>query len=265
MIHMFKSCSLFAYFFLRDCYVYMRYFKNYFINFILINPCISGLTFLYLQPQANFTRGNIHLYSIIFTGNILLLMMVITYKVAIKIFFDLQHQKYILYQASITSTRLIIMQRILFNSMFSWLIIAPAYPLINWYFPGYLDTSQTSWRSFLFMLYCGTLFCAAYHTCTALMLRSPHDIRRLWIRYNQPLFLFGGFSVPWHIIATYSSILGYITRFNPMMYITEGIRQSFFNSALFFPYYQCVVVLIIGAIICSYTACVLLQKKEDLI
>lgn len=258
-----SSFRTFCYFLWRDFYVYLKNARGFAINNILLYPFIQGLTFLYLQPSILFGGHDLALNTMMFIGNILLLMMVLTYKMTITLLFDLDQDRFIDYQISIMRPYLVLLERIIFTSIFTWVLLMPTFPIVKMYFPTYFDTSATSWWRVMLMLYCGSLFCAAYHTFIACALSSPRDIRRLWIRYNQALFLLGGFSIPWHIINQTSPLLGYITQLNPMMYITEGLRQAFLNDARFFPYWYCVGALLIASSAMTMLAWRTFKKRVD--
>jgi len=258
-----SSLRTFFYFLWRDSYVQSKHGGYLLINYILLYPIIQGVSFLYLQPSILFNEPNPILNTTMFIGNILLLIMILTYKLAIPLLFDLDQDRFIDYQIITLRPHLVLLERILFASIFTWLLLSPIFPIVSFYFPSYFDTSATSWWRVQFILYCGSLFCAAYHTFMACALQSPRDIRRLWIRYNQVLFILGGFFIPWHIISQTSPMLGYITRFNPMMYITEGLRQAFLNDARFFPYWQCVAVLLVASCIMIIFAWRTFKKRVD--
>ena len=242
-----SSFKTFITFLWRDWHVRLRKSHSLVINYVLLYPIVQGLTFLYLQPSIVFGAHNIALNTTVFIGNILLLMLILTYNISVPLLFDLNQDRFIDYQISVLRPHLVLLERIIFTSIFTWLLIIPVFPLVSCYFPTYFDTSAASWWRVMVALYCGSLFCSSYHTYMACSLSSPHDTRRLWIRYNQTLFLLGGFTIPWHIINQASPILGWITRFNPMMYITEGLRQAFLNDARFFPFWQCIVVLLLAS------------------
>lgn len=242
-----NSFKTFLYFLSRDWHVQAKHASRFILNQIILYPIIQGLTFLYLQPSILFGDRDPQINMMFFIGNILLLMMVITYKLTITLLFDLDQDRFIDYQISIMRPHLVLLERIVFVSLFTCLLLSPIFPIISCYFPAYFNTAATSWWRVILALYCGSLFCASYHTFMACWLNSPRDIRRLWIRYNQALFMLGGFSVPWHIVNQASPFLGYITRLNPMMYITEGLRQAFLNDARFFPYWLCIIALLLAS------------------
>jgi ABC-2 type transport system permease protein len=258
-----QSLRTFLYFIWRDCYVQSQNASHFIINNIMLYPIIQGITFLYLQPSILFPERTASLNMILFIGNILLLMMVLSYRMTIPLLFDLDQDRFIDYQIRTLRPHLVLLERIIFTSLFTWLLLAPAFPLVGFYFPAYFDTSATSWWRVMLILYCGSLFCAAYHTFMACWLKSPRDIRRLWIRYNQILFQLGGYTIPWHIIDQTSPVLGYITRLNPMMYITEGLRQAFLNDARFFPYWQCIGGLLFASGCMTILAWRTFKKRVD--
>lgn len=242
-----NSFRTFLYFLWRDWHVQAKHANRFMINQIILYPIIQGLTFLYLQPSILFGDRDPKINMMFFIGNILLVMMVTTYKLTITLLFDLDQDRFIDYQISTMRPHLVLLERVIFTSLFTFLLLAPIFPIVNLYFPTYFNTATTSWWRVMLVLYCGSLFCASYHNFMACWLNSPRDIRRLWIRYNQGLFLLGGFSVPWHIVNQASPALGYITRLNPMMYITEGLRQAFLNDARFFTYWHCIVMVLLAS------------------
>lgn len=243
-----NSFKTFLYFLWRDWHVESKHASQFIINQIMLYPIIQGLTFLYLQPSILFGDRDPQLNMMFFIGNILLVMMVLTYKLTITLLFDLDQDRFIDYQISTMRPHLVLLERVIFVSLFTSLLLAPIFPIVSFYFPAYFNIGATSWWRVMLVLYCGSLFCASYHTFMACWLSSPRDIRRLWIRYNQALLLLGGFSVPWHIMHQASPILGYIVRLNPMMYITEGLRQAFLNDARFFPFWLCIVALLFASL-----------------
>lgn len=258
-----SSFRTFLYFLWRDSHVQMRRGRHYILNNIFLYPVIQGLTFLYLQPSILFAERTVALNTMMFIGNILLLMMVLTYKMTIPLLFDLDQDRFIDYQISIMRPHLVLFERIIFTSFATWLLLAPIFPIVQFHFPLYFDTSGTSWWRVMLILYCGSLFCASYHTFMACWLNSPRDIRRLWIRYNQALFQLGGFAIPWYIISKASPMLGYITRLNPMMYITEGLRQAFLNDARFFPFWHCIAALLFATGCMTMLAWRVFKKRVD--
>lgn len=258
-----SSLRTFINFLWRDYHVQIRNSRHFVINNVLLYPIIQGVTFLYLLPSILFGTQNSALNTTMFIGNILLLILILTWRMAMPLLFDLDQDRFIDYQISILNPSLLLLERILFSSIFTWILLLPIFPLISLYFPTYFDTSAASWWRVVLVLYCGSLFCSAYHTFMACFLQSPRDIRRLWVRYNQTLFLLGGFSIPWHVINQTSSILAFITRFNPMMYITEGLRQAFLNDARFFPFWQCIGALLLASYLMTVLAWRVFKRRVD--
>ncbi len=258
-----SSLRTFITFLWRDYYVQIRNSGHFLINNVLLYPIIQGVTFLYLLPSIIFGAPNPAVNTTMFIGNIILLMLILTWKMALPLLFDLDQDRFIDYQISILNPALVLLERIIFSSIFTWILLLPVFPLVSLYFPSYFDTSTASWWRVVLVLYCGSLFCSAYHIFMACWLDSPRDIRRLWVRYNQVLFILGGFSIPWHIVNQTSPVLGLITRFNPMMYISEGLRQAFLNDARFFSYWQCIGVLLFASCCMTILAWRAFKRRVD--
>jgi ABC-2 type transport system permease protein len=121
---------------------------------------------------------------------------------------------------------------------------------------------HVAWPSLFLMLYLGCLCCAAYNKLAVMFLRIK-TLSSFWVRFNQPLQAFGGFWIPSHIIHTFSPALGYLVRLNPLMYLTEGIRQALIGGPDFLPIWQCASALLFMSIFFSALACYFFKNRVD--
>ncbi len=258
-----RTLYLFLQFLKRDFYIHSKQIKSYLINYVISYPLTGAFAFAYLQTNIYFGTGQARLGTMLFSGNILLVLMLITYKQTIELLFDLENNKFINYQISILHPRLVILERIIFTSLFTFALSLPYFPVAKLILWSHLDTSATSWPQLLVILYLGSLCCSAYHQLASLVLKSSSQITTLWARVNQVLLHLGGFWIPLYIVRAYSEWLGYVVYLNPLVYISEGLRQALLGGDQFLSFGQCASALIIFSVIFVLLTWRIFKKRVD--
>lgn len=254
---------LFLRFAQRDYYLYRHRIKKYLINYACIYPLLHAFSFGFLQSQIYFSDSNIILGTMLFTGNFLLVVVLLTYKLSIELLFDIEGDRYIDYQLTILRPQLILLERILFTSVFSFFILLPYFPIAKILLGSYFAIAQISWIKLIIILYASCLMTAAYNHLAAALLPSTDEIGYLWLRVNIPLFTIGGFWIPWYAMNKFSPILGAISLLNPFLYITEGIRQAILNQEQFLSLTTCLFMLIFFSVIFTGITFIVFKKKMD--
>ena len=74
--------------------------------------------------------------------------------------------------------------------------------------------------------------------------------------------MFGGFLAPWHVMAKASSTLGYAVLANPLLHITEGLRNALWGGQ-YIAWQYCVAVLIGYTVLFIVGACYFLKRNID--
>lgn len=260
---MLRTARIFLMFMQRDAYIYWHRKKTYLINYSLIYPALYAFFFAYLQTNLYFGAGNEKLGSMIFVGNILLTMMTLTYKLTIGLLFDLEKNRFIDYQTCILTPHLVLIQRIIFTSLFTFTLLLPFFPFAKLLLGEKLVTTNTNWLAMALILYTSTLFCSAYHMLISCALPNGTYLTQFWARLNQPLLTLGGFLVPLQVINTYSPTLGLLCRANPFIYVTEGLRQTIIGGQGFLPLATCIFFLFFFSVLCTLLALHAFKKRTD--
>lgn len=247
----------------RDAYVTFKRAHVFGINLGIIYPLMYSLCFLYIEPRVMFAENIAHNGSITFIGQILMFAFITSFGATITLLFDLTGDRLIDYQRTFIDARLLIIERLVFAGFFSFILLMPFFPVAKLLFPQAFIIPNASWLSLAWIILLISFMTSAYHLMAACIMQGPHQIGRLWIRYNEALLIFGGIIVPWYIIYRTSPILGYIALLNPMMYATEGARQALLRSPDFFPLWVSSIVMIIVTIICTIVACSVFKKRMD--
>ena len=257
-----NNLLIFWHFFKRDWYAQRKHIKNLLINYCVFYPCLNSFAFAYVQAHiyfgANATRA-----SELFIGSILITVMLLTYKLTIDLLFDLQGNRFIDYQITLLSPRIILMERIFFTSVFSFMLAAPFYPISKLLLRSHFDTSNISWLKAAYMLYLGTLCFAAYHQCASVIMKENHQIKSLWSRINHPMLMFGGLWIPFYVVKEYSTLLGTIMMASPAVYLSDGLRQAIVGGPHFLPLWHCALALITLTVFFTAMCFYFFKKRTD--
>lgn len=256
-----RNARIFLAFFYRDFYVQKQQLVTHFINYSLIYPALYIFCFAYLQTQIYF-HGQTQVGAIVFAGTCLVPLLVMTSHISFDLLFDLEKNHHTDYQIMVLDPRLLLIEQILFSSLFTWLIMVPFFPLARIFASSFIDLSNIHWPSLFFILYLGSLCFSAYHKLAATIL-TVKKISMFWSRVNYILLVLGGFWIPLHVISTFSPILGFLVRLNPVVYLTEGLRQSIVGGSRFLPLLQCASALFVLSIIFTLLSFHFFKKRVD--
>ncbi len=256
-----QTAYIFMQFLRRDAYVHTRQLRDHIINYSLIYPTLYMFCFAYLQTAIYF-HGQSRIGAIVFSGTCLVPLVVMAFHITFDLLFDLEKNRHIDYQMMALKPHLIIIEQILFSSIFTFFIMIPFFPLARIFASSCIDLRHISWPSLYLILYCGSLCVSAYHKLAATLL-TVEKISMFWTRINHILLVLGGFWIPLYTIRSFSPTLGFMLRFNPIVYLTEGLRQSIVGGNDFLPISQCVAALLILSVLFTALACHFFKKRVD--
>lgn len=256
-----RTMRIFMEFLRRDFYVHTRQLRDHIINYALIYPLFYIFCFAYLQTQIYF-HGQTHIGAIVFSGTCLVPLMAMAFHVTFDLLFDLEKNRYTDFQIMALNPHLLIIEQILFSSVFTFCVMAFYFPLARIFASSYINMNHVSWPSLYLVLYCGSLCVSSYHKLAATLL-TVQKIAMFWTRINYILLILGGFWIPLYTIRSFSPTLGLLLRLNPIVYLTEGLRQSIVGGNNFLPVSQCVIALLILTVIFTALTCHYFKKRVD--
>ncbi len=260
---MMHGLYVFTQLFRRDCYVHTQSIGNYLINYAILYPIIYTLMTAYFQANTYFNTIDPKAGTLLFCGNVVIMLMILSFINHIDILYDVEGPKYVDFQLTFCSAFTLIMERIIFYGLFTFILMAPFFPVSKLILPAYIDTSHTSWPAVMIILFLASFWCSAYQLMAICLLQSTDSIISFWKRANVPLMDFGGMWIPWYIMYTYSPFLGYAAYLNPLMYVTDGLKQALVGGPEFFAISTCIVALTGFTILCSLLAWVIFKKRVD--
>lgn len=246
MIALKHSLIIFFQFMRRDFFTKRKQFMDNVLNYAFIYPIVFAIQSAYFQGRANFTHPSPTLNTILFAGNILVVLLLFTYKQNIELLFDLEGKRYVEYQITMLNPFLVILERIFFTGLYTFCISLPYYPMGRLILGSYIDMGGTNWPQLIALLFAGSMCLSAYHLLAAVLLKRTVDIGALWSRVNGTLLAFGGFWVPLWAIRKYSPFLGKLVYLNPCLYLTEGAKGAIIGSTgshEYLPFWLCIQML----------------------
>lgn len=259
------SLKVFMAFLWRDLYVSSRNISSYIINYVFIYPVVFSLETAYLQANTYFDAVNPQLCTMMFTGYILLIVMIFTYQRNIEILFDLENKRFIDYQITIMHPFLVLFERILFTALFTFVVSLPFYPVAKLILPEYIDVRHTSWPKVIVLLFLGSLCASAYHLLAACVVKKSSNIDSIWSRANIILIDFGGLWIPWLTIYTWSPLVGSLVYLNPLIYLSEGMKGAILGSNEFIGFKICVSMLCFFIVLFTGLCWIAFKRRIDCI
>lgn len=252
----------------RDTYILLRRIKNYLINYLFIYPTLYALAFGYLLPLTAMGGEHVELITRMFVGSAILFLQIVVFVVNLEFIRDLENDKYINYQLSILPSYLVVLERIIFTSIFCFFLALPYFPmaklLISTFAPvDVFNTSNANVCAAALCLFLGAALCTALNVFAVCFLSSSRQLPKFWVRVYGPLVVLGGHMVPWIVMKKFSPILGYAVLLNPMLYVTEGLRQSIIGGPMFFPLFISISALVLVIVCLVMCALYFFKKKVD--
>lgn len=259
---MHPSALVFLRFLQRDIYSYRHRISTYLINYAIIYPVLYAFAIGYLQSNSYFGNNPLQGSSLLI-GHILIIILVFANMLNIGLLFDFENQRFIDYQVTLLHPRLILLERILFASVFTFAISMPFFPIAKWVLGDAFVTTYTSWPKTYFMLYVSSLLCATYTQFMVCIIPSSRKLRSYWMRINFVLNTLGGLFIPWFVINKLNLTLGYITLLNPFLYITEGLRQAILAQPEYLSFWLCISILLAFATAFTLLSFHYFKKRVD--
>ena len=97
------------------------------------------------------------------------------------------------------------------------------------------------------------------------VIKGGRDITSIYLRFINPLFMFGAYFYSWKDAFALDHLIGYISLINPMVYIMEGMRSATLGSEGYLPFWITPIVLWAFILILGKHGITRLKKKIDCI
>ncbi len=95
------------------------------------------------------------------------------------------------------------------------------------------------------------------------VIKNLQSISSLFLRFINPLFMFGAYFFTWQASFELSPIIGYCILINPMVYVMEGMRAACLGQEGYLPYWYCLFALWGFILVFGSHAILSLRKRLD--
>lgn len=259
----FRSISIMYAFFLRDIKVYASRLPIFILSFSVQYAVMYGLCFGYLLPKIGMGTNATMGVPVFLIGPILYALSVISFSTNAEFLLDFERDRLIDFQLTLVPPAYIIFEKILFNTIFNFISSSLYIPTLKLIFYNDLDLSRANWFGAYLILLLASFFVASMQMLLTCATQSRTSIRHFWRRINYPMVMLGGFLVPWTVMNAYSPKLGMLTLFNPILYITEGLRSALLDLPYFFSVSRCALALVVAGVLFSSLALLFFRRKAD--
>ena len=258
-----QTVSIFLQFLRRDTIVFVKRLRNYLVNFVIIYPALYALVFGFLIPNVSWGAEFPERSTILFIGSFGLYLQILLFSFTLEMLFDLEGDRFIDYQSTILHARIVFLERLVFATLFCTLISLPYYLTAKIVLGSTFVTGNMSFFKTLVMIFLSTVTLASINLFGVSFIASAQKLDNFWMRFYHPMFMLGGFMIPLSIMAQFSPTLAKVVLINPMMYITEGLRQSIVGGPQFLPFWTCALALVISTVTFTSVAMYYFKKKVD--
>ncbi len=246
----------------RDFYITAAKLSDYTVNYVLISPLIFNIGVGFLQAPIYFSHDPVAFCNRMLPGNLLMLMMALSFRNAFDLLFDLENNKFVNYQLMLLNPRLILVERILFGTLYTFFSVAPFFFVAKMILGNLLSSSDVSWIGVYGVIFAGAFCCSAYHMFTVCVI-SLRQVSMLWIRVNFFLTTLARLPIPIRQAYLYSDFLSYAMYACPMVYFVEGVNRAFTQSTVFFALPISMGVLLVSGIIFTVLSWIMFKKRVD--
>lgn len=258
-----KNVQVFFQFIRRDIYVYSSRLPRYLLQYGMFYALLYGTCFGYFLPTSGMNANQATGSTVIFVGLILYALFALNFVITAEFFFDFESDRYIDYQLLLLPPKLLMLQKLFFNTCLLFVSLLPFYPSLKSIFGSSFDLSHASFikTAIIFLVAC--LMFSAYYLLLTCVMKQLKSMRYVWRRLTYPMIMFGGFLIPWKVMNTYSPVLGNITSFNPVLYATEGLRGAMLGGDNYFSFGTSVSGMLIFTVIFMLLTFHFFKKKTD--
>jgi ABC-type multidrug transport system permease subunit len=258
-----KSALIALQFLRRDFYASSTLFGRYLINFSFVRPLLIAISFVYIQGHVILQTKSPDTMTLLVVGNSVIIILSLACNIAMKHLFDRERKRVIDYQLSVLSPHFIILERVIFVTLYTFILLLPFFPMMKLFMGANFETTNTSWLATFVILFLGALCCSAYLVLALSVVRSSRYVSSLWMRVNIPLLWLGGLWAPLSVIKKDIPLLGFAAYCNPLTYVSEGLRSAILDSKEFIPVSLCALALILFSVLFVVITFPIFKKRTD--
>jgi len=246
----------------RQFFLVKNALGDFFINNIILWPCIFSLASGYFVPLVFFPNDPINKGTELMVGMLLVQSFVVAYFMMVDLISEREADGILRYHIVATSFAAAFTARIMFYVLYVYCTLVPFLPMAKVVLQGHLYTDQLSWPLLMVVLFFLVTLVVTYVFALASLVREMRSIEYVWSYGVEPVLWLSGMWAPVYAIAK-SGVPG-ITWFlmiNPFAYAGDALRQLFFHDPRFASVGSSLQVVSVAIVIFIVVAYRLLKKQ----
>ena len=177
---------------------------------------------------------------------------------------DMEGEKTILHTLSLPlPSWLVFFQIGLSWSLHSLITCALLFPMGKLLLFYQFDLSKINYFKLIPMFLLSNLFFGFFALWLASILKKMSSLQHLFVRFINPMYMFGAFMYPWQTSYALSPIIGYASLVNPLVYVMEGMRAAMLGQAGSLPFWGSFGILSAFMLFFAWHAICRLLKRLD--
>lgn len=247
----------------RDMMIFKRKFISKLIDtFIMLFTNL--IVFAYIMPQMGMSKS----YGpFLLIGTIAIFGFFDVIGKVIELIGDIEGDRRIYYTMTLPlSSTMVFIYIGLYWAINTFLVAILMFPLGKLILLKGFDLSIINYPKLILIFIASNLFYGYFSLWLTSVIKGGLDTTTMiWVRVVVPLFMFGGYYYSWAAAYSMSSIVGYISLGNPLIYITEGMRAATLGQEGFLPFWTCLFAVLGFTFFCMVHGIYRLRKKLDCI
>lgn len=125
--------------------------------------------------------------------------------------------------------------------------------------------SNVHWLKFTAIIIMASFFYGSFILWTTCKIKNTRKLQNVWMRFVFPIWFLGGYQFSWMTLNKVVGKLAYISLFNPIIYIMEGVRASIIGQENYIDFRICLSVITIFTLFFIVSSIRKLKKRLDCI
>ncbi len=253
-----RPLSIFWQLTLKDLIQFKHEYKDRVINtFLLFFTTV--LVFAYFMPAVSIDYGSFIMIGAIASFGLFDIIGQVSALIA-----DIEGDRAITFTLSFPMPSwMVFMQLAVRWALQSFLLVLILFPVGKLFLWTTFDLSDVHYGKLVAILITANLFFGSFALWLGSMIKKMGDLSHIFMRFINPLYMFGAYFYPWKDAFKLSPIIGYVTLINPMVYVMEGMRAAALGQQGYLNYWLCLGVLWIFIFACGSHAIQRLRRRLD--
>jgi ABC-2 type transport system permease protein len=242
----------------KEMYLSFKNLKSDFLDNLVCFLCWI-IIFGYFMPSS----GNSNLGSLILAGAIASFGLFGTIWRATLLAQDVTDKKINAYLILPMPSRYVFIGLVVSWSLYAATITLCLFPIGKLLLWNQLDLSRFSILKFIPIFILSHLFYGFFSLWISSLVTNLRSTAWLWSRVVNPLFMFSGFFYTWKEAYTLVPWIGCLNLLNPLLYILEATKVSFFGAQGYLPYWLALLALLLFTTFFAFDGVRRFKKRID--